>query len=73
MLEWVGFPSGSVVETLPASAGYTGDAGLIPGIGRSPGGANVNPLHYSCLENPTVLGVWWVIGNGVAKESDTTW
>ena len=34
----------------PANAGDTGDAGLIPGSGRSPGGGNGNPLQYSCLE-----------------------
>ena len=33
-------------------AGDTGDAGLIPGLGRSPGEGNGNPLQYSCLENP---------------------
>ena len=35
-----------------ASAGDTGDAGSIPGSGRSPGGGNGNPLQYSDLENP---------------------
>ena len=73
MLEWVDFPSGSVVESQPANAGYTGDAGLICGTGRYPGGANVNPLQYFRLENSMVWGVWWAIGDGVAKESDTTW
>jgi len=33
------------------NAGYTRDAGLIPGSGRSPGEGNGNPLQYSCLEN----------------------
>ena len=42
------FPSGSVVKNLPANAGTTGDAGLIPELGRSPGGGNGNPLQYSC-------------------------
>ena len=37
------------IKNLPAN---TGDAGLIPGSGRSPGGGNGNPLQYSCLENP---------------------
>ena len=36
---------------LPANPGDTGDAGLIPGLGRSPGVGNGNPLKYSCLEN----------------------
>ena len=34
------------------NAGDTGDAGSIPGSGRSPGGGKDNPLQYSCLENP---------------------
>ena len=45
-----GFPGGSVVKNLPANAGAIGDAGSIPGLGRSPGGGNGNqPLQYSCL------------------------
>ena len=44
-----GFPGGSVVKNLPASAG---DTGLIPGLGRSPGGGHDNPLQYSCLRIP---------------------
>ena len=45
--------SGSVVKNLPANAG---DSGLIPGLGRSLGGGNGNPLQYSCLENPMDRG-----------------
>ena len=45
----LGFPGGSAVKNLPAQAG---DLGSIPGLGRSPGGGNGNPLQYSCLENP---------------------
>ena len=37
-----------MVENLPPN---TGDTGLIPGLGRSPGEGNGNPLQYSCLEN----------------------
>ena len=40
-----------VVKNLPASAGDIRDTGLIPGLGRSPGGGHDHPLHYSCLEN----------------------
>ena len=40
-----GFPGGSV-KNLPANAG---DTGSIPGLGRSPGEGNGNPLQYSCL------------------------
>ena len=43
------------VKKPPANAG---DAGLIPGSGRSPGGGNGNPLQYSCLENPMERGSW---------------
>ena len=50
MAQWVKNP--------PASAGGTGDAGLILGLGRSPGGGNGNPVQYSCLENPMDRGAW---------------
>ena len=43
------FPGGSDGKT---SAYNVGDPGSIPGWGRSPGEGNVNPLQYSCLENP---------------------
>ena len=46
-----GFPSGAVVKNLPVNAGDARDVGLIPGLGRSPGVGNGNPLQYSC-ENP---------------------
>ena len=49
----MGFPGGSMVKNLPANAG---DAGLIPGLGRSPGKGNDNPLQYFCLENPVDRG-----------------
>ena len=41
-----------VVKNLPANAGNIKDVGLIPGLGRSPGEGNGNPLQYSSLENP---------------------
>ena len=50
--------SGSVVKNPPANAGDTEDVGLTPGLGRSPGGGNDNPLQYSCLENPMEGGAW---------------
>ena len=48
-----GFPGGSVVKNLPANAG---EVGSVPGLGRSPGEGNGNPLKYSCLENPMDRG-----------------
>ena len=50
-----GFPDDSVVKNMPAN---TGDASLIPGLGRSPGEANGNAFQYSCLENPMDRGGW---------------
>ena len=64
----MGFPGGSVVKNLPANAG---DVGSIPGLGRSPGEGNGNPLQFSCLENPMDGGIWQAIVHGIA-ESDTT-
>ena len=49
------------------NAGDTGDMGLIPGLGRSIGGGNDNPLQYSCLENPMDRGAWRATVNRVAK------
>ena len=40
------------------NAGDAGDMGLIPGLGRSPGGGHGNPLQYSCLGNPMDRGAW---------------
>ena len=48
------FPGSSVVKQPAANAGISGDAGLIPGLGRFPGGGNGNPLQSSCLGNPMV-------------------
>ena len=53
--EEVAFPGGSEVK---ASASKAGDPGSIPGLGRSPGEGNGNPLHYSCLGNPMDGEAW---------------
>ena len=45
------------------------DAGSIPGLGRSPGEGNGNPLHCSCLENPMNRGAWLATVYEVAKET----
>ena len=59
-----GFPGGSEGK---ASACNAGDPGSIPGLGRSPGEGNGNPLQYYCLENPMDRGAWWATVHGVAK------
>ena len=63
-LLYMGFLGDSVVKNPPAN---TGDAGLIPGLGRSPGEGNGNPLQYSCLGNPMDKGVWLITVHGVTK------
>ena len=47
------------------SVGDAGDADLIPGLGRSPGGGNGNTLQYFCLENSMDRGAWWATVHGV--------
>ena len=52
----------------------SGDSGLIPGSGRSPGKGNGNPLQYSCQGNPEDRETWWVTGCIESQEElDTTW
>ena len=51
----MGFPNGSNSKESACSAG---DLGLIPGLGRSPGGEHGNPLQYSCLENSHAQRTW---------------
>ena len=58
------FPGGSVVKNLPVNAR---DAGLIPGLRKSPGEENGNPFQYSCLENPMDRGAWWATVHRAAK------
>ena len=53
-----------VVKNPPADAR---DAGSIPGLGRSPGEGNANPLQYSCLENSMDRGAWWTTVHEVTK------
>ena len=47
-----------MVKNLPVSPGDVGDLGSIPGLGRSPGGGNGNPLQYSCLGNSMDRKAW---------------
>ena len=53
-----------VVKNPPADAG---DAGSIPGLGRSPGEGNGYPLQYACLENPMDRAAWQAIVHGVSE------
>ena len=62
-----GSPGATAVKNPPADVGEAGDAGLIPGSGRFPGGGNGNPLQCSCLENPMDRGAWRATVHGVAN------
>ena len=55
------------VKNLPTNTGDIRDASSIPGLGRSPGGGNGNPLQYSYLENPMDRGAWQATVHGVSK------
>ena len=59
-----GFPGGSEDK---ASACNVGDPGSIPGLGRSPGEGNGNPLQYSCQENPMDREAWRATVHGVTN------
>ena len=63
------FPGGSVVKNPPANAG---DISLIPGLKRSPGEGNDNPLQYSYVGNPMNRGSWWATHPWGHEESDMT-
>ena len=66
LINWASL--GSVGKEFTCNAG---DLGLIPGLGRSPGGGHDNPLQYSYLENPTDRGAWLATVHR-GTESDTT-
>ena len=48
------------------------EVGLIPGLGKTPGGKHGNPPQYSCLENPLDRAAWWATVQGVTKSPDST-
>ena len=56
-----------MVKNLPANVGDARDAGLIPVLGRSPGGGYDNPLQYSYLENPRDREAWWAMVHRVSN------
>ena len=58
------FPGGSDSKE---STCNTGDLGSTPGLGRSPGEGNDNPLQQSYLENPMDRGAWWATVHGITK------
>ena len=60
-----------MVKNLPANAGDTRELGLIPGLGRSPGGGNGNLFQHSCLENSIEKGAWQATVHGVAESNVT--
>ena len=68
MLHSTGFPGGSDGKEPACNAGALG---LIPGLGRYPGGGHGNPLQYSCLENPHGQGSLAGYSPWGSKESDT--
>ena len=64
----MGFPHSSVGKEFACNAG---DSGSVPGLRRSPGEGNGNPLQYSCLENPMDRGAGGLQSMG-SQELDTT-
>ena len=74
MNEWMNRPwTGRTLKSFPGGsdgkepACNAGDRGSVPGLGKSPGEGNGNPLQYSYLENPMDRGAWWATVQGVAK------
>ena len=61
-----------MVKNPSANAGDIRDVGLIPGLGRFPGGRHGNPLQYSCLENPTDREAWRAKVHRISQSPDTT-
>ena len=56
-----------MAQMVKESACSTGGPGLIPGLGRSPGEGNGNPLQYSCLENSMDRGAWQATVHGLQR------
>ena len=56
-----------VVQKQPGNAGDIREASSVPGLGRSPGGGQGNPLQYACLENPMDRRTWRAAVHSVAK------
>ena len=63
------FPSDSDGKEFACNAENTG---AIPGLGRSPGETNDDPVQYSWMENSMDRGTWWATVHGVAKSQTQT-
>ena len=61
------FQDGTMIKNPPDNAGDAGDKGSIPGLGRSPGGGNENPLQYFYLENSLDTRAWKTTVHGITK------
>ena len=66
-VEEAGFLGGTSGEEHACQCRNVRDSGLIPGLGRSPGGGHGNPLQYTCLENPLDRGAWGAIAYWVTQ------
>ena len=72
LLMWsLGFPLWFSGKEFTCNVGVTGDTGSIPGLGRSPGGGQGNPLQHSCLENTMDRGTWQATIHRVSRSQ--TW
>ena len=63
-----GFPGGTVIRNVPANARDVRNMGSIPGLARSPGVGNGNPLQYPGMENSMDRGAWWTTVHGVGHD-----
>ena len=66
----MGFPGDSEIKNPPANARDIGDLGSNPGLGKSLGGQNGNPLQYYCLKNLMDRGAWQAIVHEVTMGHD---
>ena len=63
----MGFPGSASAKESASNIGDLRDVGSIPGLERSPGERNGNPLQCSCLDNPLDRGAWWATVHRIAK------
>ena len=70
--EQIGFSDDSMAKESTCNGGDIADAHSVPGLGRSPGGGNGNPLQYSCLEISINRVAYRATVHGVTNQSDMT-